>query len=168
MTNLTKTLFVLLSAGIMFTSCGGDDIAKLSDTSKKAMDEASKGGCECLKTHGKDIKTVLDELKPVLAEAEKSNGEDKEIIAKILGPMMIITEFGQCLAKSAKRNEAADKAMEEDLKKILGDNTDPKAKQKKRLEILQAYLSKNCPNEAKTFEEFMNFDEQMNKIFKKR
>jgi hypothetical protein len=70
--------------------------------------------------------------------------------------------------KVDKKDEAADKVMEEDMKKIMGDNTDSKAKQKKQLEILQVYLSKNCPNEAKTFDEFMKFGEQMDKTFNKK
>jgi hypothetical protein len=168
MTNLTKNLFALLTACIMLTSCGDDPTAKLSDTSKKAMDEASKGRCECLKTHGKDLKAVIDELKPVLAEAEKSNMEPGALIGKIMGPMMKLNEFGICFKKNNKKEEAADKAMEEDLKKIMGKNTDFKDKQKKQMEILQSYFSKNCPNEAKTFDEFMKFGEQMDKTFKKK
>jgi hypothetical protein len=175
MTNLTKTLFALLSAGIMLTSCGGGDptsknpdVAKLSDTSKKAMDEASKGACECLKTHGKDLKAVIEEIKPVLAEAEKSSENPGALMGKLMGPMMKVKDFGECFQKVDKKDEASDKAMEEDLKKIMGDNTDFKDKQKKQMEILQAYLSKNCPNEAKTFEDFMKFGEQMDKTFKKK
>jgi hypothetical protein len=170
----TKNLFAILTACVIFISCaGGDptsknpDVAKLSDTSKKAMEEASKGGCECLKTHGKDIKAIITEIKPVLAEAEKSKGDPSEMIGKIMGPMMKISEFGKCLEKAADRNEEADKAMEEDLKKILGDNTDSKAKQKKQLEILQAYFGKNCPDESKTFDELTKIGEQMDKTFKK-
>jgi hypothetical protein len=171
----TKNLFAILTACVIFISCaGGDptsknpDVAKLSDTSKKAMDEASKGGCECLKTHGKDLKAVIEEIKPVLAEAEKSNVEPGALMGKLMGPMMKVQDFGECFQKVDKKDEAADKAMEEDLKKIMGDNTDPKDKQKKQMEILQSYFSKNCPNEAKTFDEFMKFGEQMDKTFKKK
>ena len=176
MNYITKNLFVILTACIMFISCaGGDatsknpDIAKLSDTSKKAMDEASKGGCECLKKHGKDLKAVLEELKPIFADAEKSKEDPMAMMGKIMGPMMKMKDFGECFEKTMdKKDEAADKAMEEDMKKIMGDNTDPKAKNKKQMEILQAYFGKNCPSEAKIFDEFMKFGEQMDKLSKGR
>ncbi len=171
MNYITKNLFVILTACIIFISCaGGDatsknpDIAKLSATSKKAMEEASKGGCECLKTYGKDIKAIITEIKPALEEAEKSKDDPSEMLSKIMGPMMKISEFGKCLKKSSDRSEEADKAMEEDLKKILGDNPDSKAKKKKQLEILQAYFGKNCPDESKTFDELTKVGEQMEKL----
>ncbi len=170
MKTLTKKFILALSVLIFLSSCGGDatsknpDIAKLSDTSKKAMEEASKGGCECLKTHGKDIKAIITEIKPVIAEAEKSKDNPSEMLSKIMGPMMKISEFGKCLNKSADRSEEADKAMEEDLKKILGDNPDSNAKKKKQLEILQAYFGKNCPDESKTFDELTKVGEQLEKL----
>ncbi len=176
MNYITKNLFVILTACIIFISCaGGDatsknpDIAKLSDASKKALDEASKGGCECLKKHGKDLKALIDELKPILADAEKSKDDPMAMMGKIMGPMMKMKDFGECFEKSMdNEDEASAKAREEDLKKILGDNADPKAKQKKQMEILQAYFGKNCPSEAKIFDEFTKVGEQMDKLSKGR
>jgi len=176
MRTFTKTLMAFALIGFLMTSCGGGDptsknpdIAKLSDTSKKALDEASKGGCECLKKHGKDLKAVIDELKPIIADAEKSKEDPMAMMGKIIGPMMKMKDFGECFEKTMdKKDEAVDKAMEEDMKKIMGDNTDPKAKNKKQMEILQAYFGKNCPSEAKIFDEFMKFGEQMDKLSKGR
>lgn len=176
MNYITKNLFVILTACIMFISCAGGDatsknpeIAKLSATSKKAMEEASKGGCECLKKHGKDLKAAIDELKPILVDAEKSKEDPMAMMGKIMGPMMKMKDFGECFEKTMDKDaEASAKAMEEDLKKIVGDNPDPKAKEKKQMEILQAYFGKNCPNESKIFGEFIKLGESMEKLSKRK
>ncbi len=57
--------------------------------------------------------------------------------------------------------------LDEDMKKILGDNPERGAERKKQMEIMSAYFGKNCPNEAKLFQEFIEFGEQMSKLGKK-
>jgi hypothetical protein len=174
MRTLTKTLMSALVAAIFMTSCAGDptssnpDIAKLSDVSKKALDEVSKKGCECLKKHGKGLQEFMAEAKPLLADAEKSENP-MEVMGKLMGSMMKMKDFGECFKDvDPKGDEATEKAMEEDMKKILGENPERGAEKKKQMEIMNAYFGKNCPSEAKIFADFIKFGEQMENLRKKK
>jgi hypothetical protein len=170
---LSNALLAVIMTAFVFTSCKNDptannaDIAKLSDVSKKALDESSKKVCTCLKDNGKDLKAVLDEINPKLAEAEKSENP-MEILMGIMGSMGKIKAFGECIEKAnPEDDEASKKALEEDMKKIMGENSDREAENKKMLEIMNAYLSKNCPDEQKIFADFMGLGEKMQAISKK-
>jgi hypothetical protein len=65
---LSNALLAVIMTAFVFTSCKNDptannaDIAKLSDVSKKALDESAVKVCSCLKDNGKDLKAVLDEM----------------------------------------------------------------------------------------------------------
>jgi hypothetical protein len=170
---LSNALLAVIMTAFVFTSCKNDptannaDIAKLSDVSKKALDESAVKVCTCLKDNGKDLKAVLDEINPKLAEAEKSENP-MEILMGIMGSMGKIKAFGECIEKAnPEDDEASKKALEEDMKKIMGENSDREPENKKMLEIMNAYLSKNCPDEQKVFADFMGLGEKMQAISKK-
>jgi hypothetical protein len=170
---LSNALLAVIMTAFVFTSCKNDptannaDIAKLSDVSKKALDESSKKACTCLKDNGKDLKAFLDEVNPKLAEAEKSENP-MEIIMDIQGSGDKIKNFSECLSKAnPKDDEASNKALEEDINKIMGENSEIEAKSKKMLEMMNAYLTKNCPDEQKVFADFNGLGEKMQTIFTK-
>jgi hypothetical protein len=176
MRKFTKTFIFLVITGFLFASCNNGDpttknpnIAKLSETSKKAIDNITKKGCDCLKTHNKELKSVIEELKPIMAEAEKQKGDPMEMMGKIMGPMMKMQAFGECQQKTmVMEDEAVNKALEEDFKKIVNSNKDKKGIPEISEEITLAYFSKNCPKEAKLLDELSKLDEQMSKISKGR
>jgi hypothetical protein len=178
MLKLTKNFILLIAIAFAVISCNNNtenknsfennaDIAKLSDGSKKAIDEATKVGCKCLKEHGSELKSVLDELKPVLAEAEKSENP-MEVMGKVMGSMMKMQNFGQCMKDADPGEFEGANALSEDMKKILGDNPEPNATQKKQMELFAAYFNKNCPNDAKIFDDFIKFGEAMQALSSKR
>jgi hypothetical protein len=86
----------------------------------------------------------------------------------IMGSMGKIKAFGECIEKAnPEEDEASKKALEEDMKKIMGENSDREAENKKMLEIMNAYLTKNCADEQKIFADFMGLGEKMQAISKK-
>lgn len=166
-----KSLLSVVAAVLFLTSCGGGnpatsnpDIAKMSDTTQKALDTASKSLCGCLKDHGSGLKEFGKELKEVIAEMEKASDEDKmAVMGKMMGAMGKMKDFGGCMDK-AKPSGEDEKAMEEDMKKLVGEDADKKTRTKKTFEILQVYLDKNCPSDAKTFKEFVASMEDLEKL----
>ncbi len=188
MKTLTKNLSLMLLAIFFLASCisadnkekkegkeatkdeasENADIAKLSDISKNELDKVSKAGCECLKNHGSELKTFLDEVKPLLAEAKNSK-EPMEVMSKAGDSMIKMNNFGECMNKAdTGETEETKKAIDEDLVKILGENPEPEVKQKKQMEILNAYFGKNCPNEGKLFTDFIKFGEEMEALAKNK
>jgi hypothetical protein len=175
---LTKTLLAFVAGAFFLTSCGGDptasnpDIKQMSDASKKALDDAAKVSCGCLKTNGKDLKEATTKMKPILAEAEKAENP-MEVLGKmgeIMEGLKGLEAFGECMkdARPGKGDEAAEKALEEDMKKIMGEKPDFKAVSEKRRDISLAFLKKNCASEAKILEDMMKVQEDASALRKKK
>jgi len=171
---LTKTLLAFAASAFILTSCGGDptasnpDVKKMSDTGKKALDESAKVSCGCLKTSGKELKEVMVKLKPILADAEKAENP-MESFSKMADAMKSLAAFGECMkdARPGKGDEAAEKALKEDMDKIMGEKPDFKAVSEKRKELSFAFLKKNCPSEAKILEDFMKIENDAKSLRKK-
>ena len=175
MKQLTKNLLIAFVATFFLFSCTGDptasnpDIAEMSDAGKKAMDEASKSLCTCLNEHGDGLKEFTKEMNTIAAEIEKA--EDKEgekaAISKMMGAMGKMKAFGECMDK-AKPSGEAEKAIEAAMKKIIGEDANRKARNKKTFELLATFLDKNCASNAETFKGFISIMEKMDKIDENR
>ncbi len=174
MHTLIKTLFVAFFAAVFITSCGGDptasnpDIAKLSESSKNALDKASQALCTCLKQNGEGLKEFINEVKPILADAKKAENP-MEAMGKLMGSMAKMKDFGECMDKADPSESEEEKgSLNKDIDAIMGDKKDDfEAKQKKQMEILSAFLNKNCSGEAKLFDDFIQFGEDMRNLSKK-
>ncbi len=171
---LSNALLAVIMTAFVFTSCKNDptannaDIAKMSEAGKKAMDEESKRICSCLKEKSNDFKTLLDEVKPKLAEAEKSENPMESVMQIYLSVEKTEKSFGECMSKiSPEDDEASSKALKEDFEKIMSEVTDNEAKVKKPIDIMNAYLTKNCANEQKIFADYIGLGEKMNSLQKK-
>jgi hypothetical protein len=191
---LTKSLFLLIAVATFLSSCGGAakteekkeggeevkkeepkkadpvadnaDIAKMSDASKKYLEESSTVICGCLKDHGKDLKAFVDEVNPMLSD-EKA--DMKAIMTKVKDTAKKMSGFTECVSKAeAKRDEATKKGLDEDLKKILGEKPEMEAKMKKQMEISLAYITKNCSDNAPLFSGFMELNTKMSDLRKKK
>jgi hypothetical protein len=142
------------------------DIAKMSDASKKYLDESSQVICGCLKDHGTELKSFVDEVNPMLS-AEKA--DLKAIMTKVTETAKKMKAFTDCVGKTdAKRDEATKKGLDEDLKKILGEKPESDAKMKKQMEISVAYVSKNCSDNADLFKSFADLNTKMSELRKKK
>ena len=173
MKQIAQTLLTAVVATFFLFSCGGDptasnpDIAKMSDAGKKAMSEASEALCTCLNEHGDGLKEFTKEMKSVAAEIEKAeDGEGKmAAMGKVMGAMGKMKAFGKCMDE-AKPSGDAKKAMEDDMKKIIGEDGDRKAKTKKTFELLSTFLDKNCSSNSQTFKDFISTMDQMDDMKK--
>jgi hypothetical protein len=159
--------------GFLMTSCVGDpissnpDIAKLSDKSKKAIDESSKNMCECLKIHKEDLKSLtelINDFKPKIAKAEESKEVALEIIQD-LGPKMSMRELGGCMESKRSKIEDEDReSIDKDIDKIVGEKPDRRIREMKIMDIYLSYFGKNCPSEAKLFSQIIEFAKKMDKL----
>ena len=169
----SKSILLAVAAAFFFSSCCGDptasnpEVAKMSDAGKKAMDEASQSLCTCLKDHGAGLKGVSAKVKEVAAEVEKAEGAEDKMAAmgKMMEAMGGMKEFTECMNK-AKPSGDAEKAMEDDIKKIVGEDADRKTRNKKTFEIIQVYLDKNCSANAKVFKDFVATMDEMDNLRK--
>ncbi|WCL80439.1 hypothetical protein PPO43_10710 [Saprospira sp. CCB-QB6] len=136
------------------------EIAKMSEEAKAEMDKMSANACKCLSQHGEELSTFVDEALPMLKEAQnKENTDPMEVMGKLMGSMAKMKAFGECFQKVSEGiNE---EMLDAEMKTILGEDIDPKVKDEKQMEIINAFLGKNCPKEQQTFQKFIDFGKEM-------
>ena len=168
-------LLIILVASLFLLSCGSSkkaakavtdptknhpDIAKMSKEAKAEMDKLSANACECLKQHGEELNTFVDEALSMLKEAQtKEDANPMEVMGKLMGSIANIRAFGECVQKVG--DNINQELLDEEMKKIIGEDADPKVKEKKQLEITNAFLGKNCPKEQQVFQKFVDFTKEV-------
>lgn len=163
----SSSLLIALMTSFFLMSCGGGDptasnpdIAKMSDEAKAEMDKMSTGACECLSQHGEELTAFVDEALPLLKEAQtKEDTNPMEVMGKLMGSMAKMKAFGECFQKVG--DGVNEDLLDKEMKKIIGEDADGKVKEKKQMEIINAFLGKNCPKEQKVFQKFMDFGKEM-------
>ena len=136
------------------------DLSGMSEEAREALARTGKAVCGCFDKHGDSFVAVIEEIKPAIEEAKKSE-DPMAAMGAVMGAMAKMQDFDACM-KENKPNEEDEKLVEAEMEKMF-EGLEKEEKEKKRLQVVTASMEE-CPKGQKAFSELVTVMEEMSKM----